>query len=246
MVKYDLLRLLSHAKRCETNEMVGDHPSLCPLVRPSLPSNLWCVHIISNHYLYHHSSYCFHVWTVNSPKWPSCLVSEPSRSSDFAKCWPLICRFVFDRYLCHQSLYYFHIGTMNSRKWLSDLISVPWHSSHFLLANVHYFYNHLLDCFHIATVNLTQWVSPLTSIPSYSSDLLSNACLRLVNSFTLIISTTTHRNLSIFKLWNHLSEPHNCSDFVAPQAKSCTRCGILPHWMLIVPRRFQRNPKGGL
>ncbi len=30
-----------------------------------------------------HSSYCFHIGTVNSPKWPSDLISVPSCSSDF-------------------------------------------------------------------------------------------------------------------------------------------------------------------
>ena len=46
-----------------------------PSVRPS--------HLVSGHYLDNHLWYSFFVGTVNSPKWPSDLISIPSHSSDF-------------------------------------------------------------------------------------------------------------------------------------------------------------------
>ncbi len=36
-------------------------------------------------HLPNHSSYCFHIGTVNSPNWPSDLISVPSCSGDFAQ-----------------------------------------------------------------------------------------------------------------------------------------------------------------
>ncbi len=57
----------------------------------------------SGHYLCNHSSYWFHIGTLNSHKWQSHRITIPSCSSDVSECSPLIGWFISCHYLCNHS-----------------------------------------------------------------------------------------------------------------------------------------------
>ena len=46
-------------------------------------AGLWFADRFSGHYLHNHSSHCFCIRTVNSPKWPSDLITIPSCANYF-------------------------------------------------------------------------------------------------------------------------------------------------------------------
>ncbi len=72
----------------------------------------------------------------------------------------------------------------------------------------HYLRKHLSQRFHIRIVISPMWPSDLTSILSHSSDFLPNAGLWFVNSFPIIISTTTHHRTVNSHVWRyHFNSP---------------------------------------
>ena len=137
---------------------------------------------IYNHYLPNHSSYCFHDGTLNSPKWPSDLISIPPCSVIF--CRMLVADLSIGSCSLSQQLLivllsYWNCERLNGPDNLltycpASAIFCQMTASDWSIGLQPCLHNHSLYCFHIQTVNSPHWVSQLINIPSvtYSDFLL--------------------------------------------------------------------------